>query len=355
MFCYQVNIATKNLMDPTMVDSSSERTISDSDMPLITVCPTNQNNKSVLKEFGYKHIYNLLMGDAQCNETTLCTSWGSHLNLTFDELKNNVFSTADIDNLTLHDGQFNPESVFIPGYGLCKETSFIDMTKDLELEYENLNDVRVLITDRNYRSYVMPDISSHVGSKIFLKPQKEHFINVQVHVKSNCDKDQVPMTRGEFEKCYDEKIQRVLEQFNDKHVPVPPWLTNNTHHNQTYSGVICQSHSDDFRRLLHKYILRVVSLDNIFPEIECRQSCEETTFVVNEREVMENFGGYALIEFNQKVAVTKRLPNYDMFKYIIDVGSSLGLWLGLSVLSLHDLVVIAVQFINNNFMSAVSK
>ena len=66
------------------------------------------------------------------------------------------------------------------------------------------------------------------------------------------------------------------------------------------------------------------------------------------------------ISFNQKVTVTERVPNYDMFKYIIDVGSSLGLWLGLSVLGLHDLVVWAVQFVNNSFIikkikSAVTK
>ena len=97
---------------------------------------------------------------------------------------------------------------------------------------------------------------------------------------------------------------------------------------------------------------------NIQFEDECRQSCKETTYVVDEGS--KDGWGTASITFNKKVIVTEKVPNYDMFKYIIDVGSSLGLWLGLSVLGLHDLVVWAVQFVNNSFIikkirSAVTK
>ena len=102
-------------------------------------------------------------------------------------------------------------------------------------------------------------------------------------------------------------------------------------------------------------------LSNIWFEEECRQSCKETVYVVNEKGSKVNEGSsLAYLTFNQKVIVTEKVPNYDLFKYIIDVGSSLGLWLGLSVLGLHDLVVWAVQFVNNSFIikkirSAVTK
>ena len=49
--------------------------------------------------------------------------------------------------------------------------------------------------------------------------------------------------------------------------------------------------------------------------------------------------GKVSIHFNEKVYVTEKLYNYDSFKFLIDIGSSLGLWLGLSVLGLYDILV----------------
>ena len=101
-------------------------------------------------------------------------------------------------------------------------------------------------------------------------------------------------------------------------------------------------------------------MSNIRFEEECRQSCKETTYIVNEKGAKNHYVSQASVTFNQKVLVTEKVANYDMFKYIIDVGSSLGLWLGLSILGLHDLVVMTVQFVKNTFIikkikSAVTK
>ena len=45
---------------------------------------------------------------------------------------------------------------------------------------------------------------------------------------------------------------------------------------------------------------------------------------------------FVKIEFNPKVTKYIKLSNYNMYNYLVDVGSSLGLWLGLSVLTLYD-------------------
>ena len=99
---------------------------------------------------------------------------------------------------------------------------------------------------------------------------------------------------------------------------------------------------------------------NIRFEEECRHSCKVNTYIITENDSKKHAFSKSYLTFNQKVLVTEKVPNYDVFKYIIDVGSSLGLWLGLSVLGLHDLVVWAVQFVNNSFIikkirSAVTK
>ncbi len=131
---------------------------------------------------------------------------------------------------------------------------------------------------------------------------------------------------------------------------LPPWLSNNKQCNETYPT---DTFDDSFYDEIYKNYLQTLLMgSNIKFEEECRQSCEETTYTVIEKGVIlrDWAARYASITFDPKVLVTERVPNYSMFQYIIDVGSSLGLWLGLSVLGLHDLAVSAVQVIKDKFV-----
>ena len=49
--------------------------------------------------------------------------------------------------------------------------------------------------------------------------------------------------------------------------------------------------------------------------------------------------GKASIIFDPTVYETEKMFNYGPFEFIIDVGSSVGLWLGLSVFGLYDLAI----------------
>jgi hypothetical protein len=46
------------------------------------------------------------------------------------------------------------------------------------------------------------------------------------------------------------------------------------------------------------------------------------------------------IAMNDKVTVVKAVYSYDLFNLIVDLGSALGLWLGLSALSIFDYTVL---------------
>ena len=50
---------------------------------------------------------------------------------------------------------------------------------------------------------------------------------------------------------------------------------------------------------------------------------------------------YARVNLDFDTAVEKRyrVISYDFYNFLIDIGSSLGLWLGISVLSLTDIVL----------------
>ena len=179
MFCHQMIIATNNLIDPPTVDSTYVRNITDDDMPLITVCPAKQINYTMLDDLEY---HNVLTGWAWCNETTRCYSWVAHLNLMFDELTRQVY---DWENYHIfgRDGEYFKDSlVFLPSYGFCKENFKLNATKELHLDYYYPVDARVFITDRNYRSYFMPDLSSHSGILFLMQNYINHYVNVKIQI-----------------------------------------------------------------------------------------------------------------------------------------------------------------------------
>ena len=343
MFCYQLNIATNNLMDPPTVDSSYERLITDVDIPLVTICPSDQTYERLLR-LGYGTFDSFLLGLTYCNKTTMCYAWGAQLNLTFDVLTRYVYDLDIVNAIQITGGDYKDGSVFLPSYGLCKETSHVDVSQEIEFSYYDSHFTRIIMSNKNYRSFIMPDISSHSGNKIFMTPDKNLYYDVKIHVKSSCTKDVKPMTNIEYKKCVDDKLQNLFKEHNI--TCLPPWLSEYNQCNQTYPLDSYGVFKDKFYK---KYIQTLLMVSNIKFEEDCKLSCEETTYTVTEKGVISNGYGvsFAAFSFNQKVLVTEKVPNYNMFQYIIDVGSSLGLWLGLSVFGLHDLVVSAVRFIKN--------
>ena len=50
----------------------------------------------------------------------------------------------------------------------------------------------------------------------------------------------------------------------------------------------------------------------------------------------------------EEVTVHTDTPAYDMFNLVVDLGSALGLWLGLSAVSIFDSLVDFIRFTSNS-------
>ena len=68
-----------------------------------------------------------------------------------------------------------------------------------------------------------------------------------------------------------------------------------------------------------------------------------------EKETEENEEMVAYLTFVKEVKVTKYVRSYGLFELVVDVGSSLGLWIGLSIVGVFDLVLDAVITIRKRF------
>ena len=104
------------------------------DLPLITVCPTDQMiSYTPGGDGGYGTVNHLLLGITDCApKTNTCTAWGSQVNLTFDEIKSQTLDYYEsVEWLDIDGAEFQSTKVFLPSFGFCKETLPFNFTKKL--------------------------------------------------------------------------------------------------------------------------------------------------------------------------------------------------------------------------------
>ena len=81
-------------------------------------------------------------------------------------------------------------------------------------------------------------------------------------------------------------------------------------------------------------------------ETKCKKPCKKMTNKITVISDIYKPGSdtHLKFRFKETVRVEKKIVVYTWFNFIIDVGSSLGLWLGLSALGIADLAINAIMF-----------
>ena len=63
-------------------------------------------------------------------------------------------------------------------------------------------------------------------------------------------------------------------------------------------------------------------------------------------QTQDKFDGRMFLDISPQVKETKHVIEYGGFHLVVDVGSSLGLWIGLSILGLYDLMLdLVIKFV----------
>ena len=109
------------------------------------------------------------------------------------------------------------------------------------------------------------------------------------------------MSSEDYKKCVDDKIQNEFDLNNIS--CIPSWLSDKNQCTQTYPADFFGKFLKNYRR---NFINMVGILRNIRLEDECRQSCKETTYVVDEGSKFINDFSSAIIIFTQKVIITEK-------------------------------------------------
>ena len=127
----------------------------------------------------------------------------------------------------------------------------------------------------------------------------------------------------------------------------PPWLSSQ---NQCQENITIRSnHTKEEVQTLIDENFWAPKWDRKLTKAEtkCEIPCKKMTNLISLR-ASENYSSYATsleFRFKKTVKVEKKVLSYTGFNFIIDVGSSLGLWLGLSALGITDLAIEAFMVV----------
>ncbi len=134
MLCYQSQKAVALILAPPMMITAQQVDISEVPLPMMYICPLNQYNKSKLEENKFASEADIIEGKVRLGGQR---SWGSHVNMTFEELIGNVTDIdldAFIGNIKEEtDQQLQIKPILFPKFGYCFDVQNYNIREILEL------------------------------------------------------------------------------------------------------------------------------------------------------------------------------------------------------------------------------
>ena len=200
------------------------------------------------------------------------------------------------------------------------------------------------MTDPMRKTYFGLQYSSQVGDKMDIETPFVYNFFVRLSVEDVTD----PFNT---ENCNAEEGSNSYESEVDKQLAsdllptfgcIPPWLSASRPCNGIYT-----KNSTIFREMKSygnfflKYTQPSFYREDNAAQKAAKKPCLQTqVFVERKSKKLSRYETYgAYISVSTDVKFKKKVVAYDVSNFVVDVGSSLGLWLGLSILSISEAVI----------------
>jgi hypothetical protein len=370
MFIWQASVAISNLMDPPVVDSTERLNIGDIDMIVITICPLKQWKEDKLRYWRYRIDFNLFQGyehifDIVNGYQKKFVGWGAKRNLTFDELVPNLIKyrlKKDlIDSRLSRNGksiEFNHEIKLYPMHGYCYD--IVNFTAGGELRIRvpsgGYEEAQVYITDKRMRTRNTVFAESQFGSRIILKNSSIQEFAVKVEELSNFDPrnpdDCKEYEHDAYDECIDDELQKVWKPMINCN---PPWISAKDQCNDIIN--MTQKTADSVRKMTFNTVNGIYEMKTYPAKESCKKPCTVTqpNIFYGKEHKGESSEFTLILSFADQVVYTTKKLAYGSSNFLIDMGSSLGLWFGLSVFGITDLGITAFQWIKNSRQEVIRK
>ncbi len=353
IFLFQMQGSVKKYLQRPIIQEKSTVSLADIDQPVIYVCKDNKYDYVLSeKTYGYKYIYKLLAGKLKNNSQI---TWkGQDGNVSFAVLKNILFDNDFEGFSTKHSVT---KSVFSLMRGNCKKISWHVG------ENHNVSE-EIYATEKSYMIMVdpmkvdVPSLISMENAKVDFGPVTEEFylyIGYELIFSLYDSRIQDGITcmdyksiNSSYGKCLDQVMRKEFLKNLDC---LPPWISNNT-------DLVCEKdkavHIKDKKRYdkLADNLKEMTSGREMDSWKECLPPCMSMSVVMKKTDSISNYIGRSLLDLKAilKVTVYTEVYAYDALSLIVDLGSAMGLWLGLCALTVLDYGIVFCQYVFAKFI-----
>ena len=343
VFLIQVYNSILKYNDGTIIQKQTTLTIDEIKHPNIFVCLANHYNYTKSLSYGYKYKTSFYTGKLTNSDRK---TWrGKYQNLTFKDIHNGIFD-QEFGYFTVKGGTYN--KVFSNNYGYCMhldnnntfagdisatKQSFAVMADPYKLNNLNIYEMentRVTFGPTNNQQYEFQNFEPKIS-----------LYDSRIKDGISCiDYERINSSYGQCIK--DAMRRRLLHCFGC----LPLWFPGN-------SGEGCEVDKDVHVQddILYEEVFQDIWELTGGKEIEylkvCLPPCMSMEVIILKTEHLRNFPDYSVssFKFKRDVLVYTDIFAYDEFSLIVDFGSAMGLWLGLSALNFLDYALSICSFL----------
>ena len=359
-FAVQMTLAVRYYVSGPSMVSTDVKALASMEEPLqITVCKIDQFNFTAAEKHGYLKEGNYYGGETD-NSTFL--SWtGRNGTLTANETRDSIFNSG-ADKIGSKDPSAGSMKTVLP-LGQCKyfegplgsllysnahwQNFFIVYIYDKESTYE------IFISDPGMAPRFQLAKPLITGDRIIVKPTEMtriHYYNIFLHEKKlnlndgSCTNYPDQDGHQNFAECVEEENARKL-------LPVlgcnPPWMLNVKSCAKKLAKNTTIIAMASWLSLLHE----TSKTGYHYESKMCLKPCKQIFVRIKaSKDSTINVSGYVHkinLFFDRSVQMENIVPAYDWTSLLVEMGSSLGLWLGLSVTGLFDILVLILGKFTN--------
>ncbi len=351
VFVYQtVTFLQRYYESPTII-TTSQKTWDQSYRPRVMVCDSRLFNVSRSRELGYEWYSSLLKGEVIGLDNSI--SWRGKYNSTWSELESHILNINRRNTNHIAFFKQNKEKIIMlkhfQPFTVCYE--IVDFSQKLYIGLERDASINLIDPHRftNHRLNILsmkgdniaiPEISNSTFGTVILTASVTATVLEKRSDKGSCQ--HYPSVSG-----YSECIENgYLTLFKKVLGCVPPWFRQETND----SSIVCTKQIDfeeGKNSTQAKILLDSIATDTFFmkdskSESEwclppCKQLIYNVEIVRNEKSTLVQ--NWAQFMFADVMNIESETNGYDSFRLIIEVGSSLGLWLGLCIIGIFDLII----------------